>query len=263
MRSIALACIKYGFKSQMAYRSAFIVGAVAQGIGYVAQFMVLWLLARRFGALGGWNWPELVLLSAFHVLGYALGAAFTHNQMRDVDVLLRSGEFDLVMLKPISPWAYLALRGVNTAYLSHIVTSSCFLIYAFSTVQVDWTWWRVLYMLAALVSAAGIHAGLMSMIGAASVRTMGASQLYTLYVGFWEVLRYPLNIFPGFLQGIMFTIVPMGFVNYLPCALLLGKPLSPPLVAAAWCAPLIGPLVLLLAGWCWARCVRHYQSGGG
>jgi len=263
MWSTICGCAKFALKSQMAYRGAFVLGVLAQGASYTATFVVLWLIARHFGSLGGWTWPELVLLSGFNVLAYAIGAAFSFVQMRAVDDLVRTGEFDLALLKPMSPWAYLAFRGVNPGYLAHLLTATAFLAYAFAAAGIEWSLVRAIYVVLALVGGAAIHAALMSMIGAASVRSVGAGRYFALYFGFWEVIRYPLNMFPAFVQGLLLTVVPLGFVNYLPCALLLGKPLSPLLSAAAWSAPLLGPLMLLTAGWCWSYSIRHYQSAGG
>ena len=50
------------FRAEMEYRGAFWINRVAQIITYASSFAVIWIIADRFGGLGGWSWAELALL---------------------------------------------------------------------------------------------------------------------------------------------------------------------------------------------------------
>ena len=103
----------------------------------------------------------------------------------------------------------------------------------------------------------------MTMVGACAFVLVRSRYLYTVFFGFFELTRYPLSIFPAGIQWVLFTVVPLGFMNYVPVAWLLGKPI--PIIGdtGGLLAPLAGPLLVLLAVAHWTWSIRRYQGGGG
>jgi ABC-2 type transport system permease protein len=137
------------------------------------------------------------------------------------------------------------------------------MIWALGQVDVAWNVGLVLYLLASVVSAAMVVAALMTMIGASAMVLVQSSYLYSIFFGFWELSRFPINIYPAALQWAMLTVIPLGYMSYVPAAVLLGKdvavlgPLGGPL------SLIVGPLFVLLAMAHWRYCIRRYQGGGG
>jgi ABC-2 type transport system permease protein len=205
----------------------------------------------------------MALLFAFQLLAYSLGASLSFVQFRDLETLVRKGAFDVLMVKPMSPWAYLTFSGLNIAYVGHVALAVVIMGWALWQADVAWSLGQVTFFVAALTSAALVVAAVMTMIGAASLVLVQSSYLYSIFFGFWELTRYPLNIFPPALQWMMVTIVPLGFMNYVPVAAFLGKEVAP---LGAWGAPLAlvaGPFFAALAVLHWRWCIRRYQGGGG
>jgi ABC-2 type transport system permease protein len=57
--------------------------------------------------------------------------------------------------------------------------------------------------------------------------------------------------------------VPLGFMNYVPVAVFLGKDVA---ILGEWAMPLsllAGPFAVAIAMWHWRWSIRHYQGGGG
>jgi ABC-2 type transport system permease protein len=101
------------------------------------------------------------------------------------------------------------------------------------------------------------------MIGASAIVLVQSSYLYAIFFGFWELSRFPLNIYPAALQWAMLTVLPLGYMSYVPAAVLLGKDV---VILGSLAGPvslLAGPLSVLLAMAHWRYCIRHYQGGGG
>jgi len=255
--------VKLFVKSQMEYRGAFILDRIAQIINYGAAYAGIWILLLRFGNLGGWNWSELALLLSFQLLAYALGASFSFTQFREMQNLVRNGTFEALLVKPFSPWAYLAFSGLNIGYLGHFILGVGLLIWAVLQVDVAWNFGNILYLTASMISAALIVCSLMTMIGAASLVLVRSNYLFSIFFGFWEFTRYPLSIFPAVIQVMLYTIVPMGFMAYVPVAWLLGKDIP---LLGAWAGPLgllAGPITVVISMAQWRYCIRRYQGAGG
>lgn len=263
MVRVAPLLVRMHVKSQMEYRGAFLLDRLAQVITYLSMYGAIWVLLDRFDSLGGWLWPELAFLISFQLLAYACGAAFSFVQFRDMEELVRLGTFDVLMVKPYSPWAYLTFSGLNIGYAGHVVLGIGLMGWSLMAVDINWTPFAVLYLAGALISSAIGVAAMLTMIGASAIVLVQSRYLFSIFSGFWELSRYPLNIFPAGLQWLMFTIVPMGFMAYVPTAFLLGKDV--PLLGdwGGWIALAIGPLWAGLAVLHWRFCLKRYQGGGG
>src|SRR3954468_12742308 len=121
MLSALVFMVRLQLRIRLAYRGAFVLNRLAQIIAYASAYSAIWVMVRKFDTLGGWRWPELALLLSVQLLSYALGAALSFTQMRDLEETIRKGSFDILMVKPFSPWAYLVFSGLNLGYLGHLV----------------------------------------------------------------------------------------------------------------------------------------------
>jgi ABC-2 type transport system permease protein len=263
MFSTVLMLVRMHVRSQMEYRAAFVMDRVAQILSYGAAFSAIWVLLNRFHTLGGWRWPEMALLLSFQLLAYSLGAALSFVQFRDLEDLVRLGTFDALLVRPIHPWVYLTFSGLNIGYLGHVILAVGLMAWALVVADVDWTIWKALYFLGALISASMVVAAVMTMIGVSALVLVQSSYLYSIFFGFWELTRYPMNIYPAALQWVLVTVVPLGFMNYVPVAVFLGKDVA---LLGAWggtLSLLAGPVAAVAAILHWRWCLVRYQGGGG
>jgi len=250
-------------KSKTEYPGAMVLGWLSQFAAYGSMYTTISLILARFGTLGGWVWPEIALLLSFHLLAYSLGASLSFVQFREMEEKVRMGTMDAILVKPISPWTYIVFSGLNIGYAGHIVLAIGLMVWALSQVDVAWTIQSALMFLCYLVSAAMIVAAIMTMIGATALVWVKSNHLFSIFFGFWELARYPLNIFPLPLQILMLTFAPLAFMAYVPVAATLGKPV--PLLGdwAGLASLLAGPLAVLLGTLHWRHCIRNYQGAGG
>lgn len=250
-------------KSQTEYRGAFWLDRLAQIVSYGAVLLGMWILLQKFDLLGGWNWPELALLFSFQLLAYALGASASFTQLRDLEDLVRLGTLDALLTKPINTWAYLIFSGLNIGYAGHIILAIPVLVWALLAAQVQWSLFTAMFFAASLISAMLVTGAVITMIGATAMIWVRSNHLFSIFFGFWELTRYPLNIFPGGIQAVMLTIVPLGYISAVPVAVLLDKPV-PLLGDFAWLAALLaGPVLTLIAIAHWRYAMSRYQGAGG
>jgi len=250
-------------RTRLEYRAGLFIAWLAQACGYAGVYAGIWVIVTRFEHLGGWDWPEIALMLGFHVLGYALGASFTFVQLRNMEELVRLGTFDALLVRPVNPWLYLCFSGINIEYGGHILLGLLLISWSLPQLAVDWTLLSVLQLLASLVSAALLTGAIITIIGASAFVLGRSRYLFGIYFDFWELARYPLNIFAAPLQIVMLTIIPLGFMAYVPVAGLLGRPVPFLGDFAPVAALLAGPTAALIAAWFWRFCLRRYQGAGG
>ncbi len=255
--------VKLHVRSELEYRGAFILDRIAQIVTYGTYYAAIFILLARFGTLAGWTWPEMALLFSVQILTYSLGASMSFTQLRNMEEQVRLGSFDTLLVKPFSPWAYLVFGGFNIGYLGHVLLSGTLLAWSLTQVSVDWSSWLVLYLVAAMISACLINAAMLTMIGASALIWVRSSHLYAIFFGLWELVRFPLSIYPAPIQAILLTIVPLGFATTVPVAFFLGKDIPILGPAGGIIALVVGPALTLLAMYHWRYAISRYQGGGG
>lgn len=254
--------IRLRMRERMEYRGAFLIGLIAQGLAYVAEFTVIWVLVNRFGTLGGWGWEEVAFLYALNLMSYAIGAAFTYSQT-ELEGMVQKGTFDNLLTRPINPYLNLAAQQFNVGYLGHIVVSGAILTWALGNLQVAWSWSNAIFLVLALVGASLIQAAILTLLGAWSFTFVRATFLF----GFAGTLRtfvtYPITIYSAAIQVMLTVVIPFAFVNFYPAAVLLDQEgqLFPGWIG--WLTPVVGVLVFLIAYRVWIRGVNRYSSAGG
>ncbi|SCB37919.1 ABC transporter permease [Rhizobium lusitanum] len=254
--------VRMYIRSKMEYRGAFWLDRFAQILSYASVFATIGILLARFDTLGGWTWPELALLFSFQLLAYSLGAAMSFVQLRDLEELVRLGTYDTLLVKPFSPWAYLVFSGLNIGYAGHVILAVALMGWAVLSVDFAWSVWSASFLVAALLSATLLTAALITIIGATALIWVRSNHLFSIFFGFWELTRYPLNIFPGGIQTILITAVPLALTSSVPVAALLHKPIP---ILGDWgglVALLAGPIWVVLAVVYWRYANSKYQGAG-
>lgn len=255
--------VQMHIRSQMEYRGAFWLDRVAQIMSYGAVFATIGILLARFETLGGWNFPELALLYSFQLLAYSLGAALSFVQLRNMEELVRLGTFDTLLVKPFSPWAYIVFSGLNIGYAGHIILAVALMGWAIAAVDFTWSIPSALFLVGALISATLLTAGIITIIGATALVWVRSNHLFSLFFGFWELTRYPLNIFPAGIQFVLITAVPLALTSSVPVGALLSKPIP---ILGDWAgliSLLAGPAWVLLTIAHWRYATSKYQGAGG
>ena len=261
--SLLLYLMGLRIRTRLQYRAGLVIAWTAQAFGYAGVYAAIWLIVDRFDQIGGWAWPEIALMLGFHVLGYALGASFTFVQLRNMEDQVRLGTFDSLLVRPMSPWAYLCFSGINIEYGGHVALGLMLLLWSLPQLGIDWSALTVLQLILSLLSAALLTGAIVTMIGGTALLLGRSRYLFGIYFGVWELARYPLTIFAMPLQVLLLTVMPVAFMAYVPVAALIGKPV-PFLGEWAWLAGILaGPATALLAALFWGFCMRRYQGAGG
>ncbi|HEV8247651.1 MAG TPA: ABC-2 family transporter protein, partial [Polyangiaceae bacterium] len=100
---------RQSLRAQLEYPANFVLHSLAHLLLTAAEFVALWALFETFGSLAGWSLPEIAVLygiaNASIALADSLSRGFDH-----FGELLKSGEFDRLLLRPLGPIFQLLAR---------------------------------------------------------------------------------------------------------------------------------------------------------
>lgn len=223
------------------------------------------LLLAQFGRLGGWDVHEVVVLIGLAESG--LGLALAVSNRLDPSIfgrLVRSGEFDQVLTRPVSPLVWLLASDVQLRELGRLVVGIGALAWAASGAGVAWTPGHLAVAALSIVSCMLVVLGVF-VAGAAAVFVTGQGSEFVSALSFGGVTfaTYPVQIFDAGLRIVFTYMVPIALTVYVPALWLLDRQ-GPAydtrvLLGLAPVAALAFFGVALLA---WRRGVRRYQGSG-
>ncbi len=247
----ALALQRTSLAAAMAQRGAFAMQAGLMALNN-AIFFTFWIvLLHRVHTIRGYGLREMTVLYGIVAAGVGL-AMIAAGGVRDLARVIHDGELDAVLAQPKPTLLYVLGRRSGASGVGDLVTG--IVLIALSGAARPST--APIVALAAIASAvvmvsSGVLFGSLSFwlgpIDAAS------RQLFELVITFSV---YPDPLFGGVLRVLLFTLVPAGFVGYVPARLIE----TPSLGAAAGLA-LAATIYAGCATWVFGRGLRAYCGG--
>ncbi|KOG36490.1 transporter [Streptomyces resistomycificus] len=250
-------------RSTMAYRASFLMTTFGNFVATALDFVAVLLMFSRVDELGGYTLPQIAFLYGLSSTAFGL-ADLAVGSMEKLGRRVRDGTLDTLMVRPAPVLAQMAADQFGLRRLGRVTQGVLVLGYALATVDIDWTWAKVLLMPVMLVSGAAIFCAVFVAGASFQFVAQDAAEVQNAFTyGGTTLLQYPPTLFATELvRGVTF-VLPLAFVNWVPATYVLGMPLPlglpgwaaflPPLVAAACCA---------LAGLAWRAGLRSYRSTG-
>jgi ABC-2 type transport system permease protein len=250
-------------RSQTQYRGSFaadVVGSVLFGVLDVAGVLVIF---RVTPALGGFAFAEVFLMTALAGCAFAAGDLVVGNVER-LRQYVRSGLFDVLLVRPLSSLAQLAAMDVATRRVGRVAFSIAMLAVAAANAGIRIT---------------PVRLGLLVVTPVAGATIFGAVFVATATVAFWWIesgeiangltygglnfTQYPITIYGALFRRVFAYAVGFAFVAYYPALALLDRP--DPLGAPAllgYASPAVAVAAFVAAAVMWRAGVRHYRSSG-
>jgi ABC-2 type transport system permease protein len=248
---LAAAYTRLNLNAQLEYRGAFISQVAAMFLND-GVWVVFWsLFFTRFPVLRGWNIDDIITVWAIAAAGFGLAHAIYGNGLLLASVITQ-GQLDVWMLYPRALLPHMLLGRMSvSAWGDALFGYAVYLAF----VQPDPA--RLLLFILLTLSAAMLFVGFSTFTGSLSFFLGNASGLADQWrFAMLTFSTYPAVLFDGAIKILLYTLVPAGFLSYLPVQALRDLSLSSAALAVA------GALGVLAAGVAvFYIGLRRYESG--
>ena len=260
---IYLRYIGISMRGQMQYRASFIMESIGQFAFSGVVFLGIVVLFSRFDNLQGWSLPEVAFLYGLVNMAFAIADAacvgFDH-----FGTMVRSGDFDRLLLRPRSTALQLAGQELELRRVGRLVQGIVILVWASVALDVDWTLVKAGLTIVTFLCGTCLFFGLIVLQATLAFWTTETLEIVnTVSYGGVETAQYPLSIYRPWFRHFFTFVVPWATVSYFPALAILDKP--DPLGSPLWfqyAAPIIGLVFLIVCLRVWEFGVRHYLSTG-
>lgn len=250
----------------MTFRGNFIINAVAS-LSWVCMNLGFYILIFQYtpmiGDDTGWGKYQFFVFLATTLFVNSLVQIFFLPNAQEFSELIRTGELDFALLKPIDTQFLISLRRVEWASLANFCFAALLLSYSLWKLEyqpsvVEW----LLYPFYVVCGVLILYS-LMTSLAATSIWLGRNQSLYDFWFYITNFSRYPMEIYQGALGTplrLAFTfVIPILVVVNVP-ARLLAKPLAP---GEQWLTvfAVIATLASLFASrWLFTRALLDYRS---
>lgn len=238
------------FRSALEYRTNFFLQLFGMMLNN-ASFALFWLaLLDRTGPLGGYGFREVMFLWSLGPASFGLAHIFCGNIAR-LSTLIQNGDLDVYLLQPRNPHLHVLISRSDTSAWGDLLYG--LLVMAF--LAPDPQGWALFLILC--LSGGVIFTASYSLVHSLTFWWGGASGLFRAFQEFiLSFSLYPETIFPGPMKWVLYSLVPAGFLAFLPLEAFRTQNLSlVPLIVAAAAG------YAALSAWVFRAGLRRYESG--
>ena len=218
------------------------------------------LMFLRFGAIESWTVERILLIYAIAVTSYGLAESFVRGFDYFPVQLLRTGDFDRLLLRPKSLFTQTAASVFHIHRLSRPFAGITVIIWCLWRQGIVPTYYNVLILILALLGGLAMYSGVFVMISGVSFFTIGAIDWAVVFTNAsYQVARIPHDHMPRLLRNLFTFLMPMLVVSYYPASAICGWSVG---VWQAWLAFPAGLAFLIMSLFVWSYGVKHYKSTG-
>ncbi|MBN1812545.1 MAG: ABC-2 family transporter protein [Anaerolineae bacterium] len=212
---LVLGYLRHNLMAAMAYRGAFFLQAFGMLLND-AMLLFFWsILFRQLPNLRGWDLTQVLTLYGIVAMGFGAATVVCGNTTR-IASIIASGDLDYYLALPADPLVHLLVSRMSLPAWGDLIFG---LIVYLITAPARWASLPLFLLLGALsaliVVAFGVLVGSLAFwLGRAETL---AGQLNDKIIAF---SLYPIDIFPGLVRVLLYTLIPSAFISSVPAALL-------------------------------------------
>lgn len=246
---------KINFIRQTAYRPSFVFAVLGKILRIVLFIAFADAIFRNVPGIASWTRERIpFLILTLFVLEFLIGIGFHRNLLFFLYDLIHKGEYDFVLIRPVSPLFLTSFRVIDffdvIPLLGIITMVAWYIIIAHTSVLI------VLGYVVLLVAAYFVLFACALILSAINFRTLIPTGIGRLYDSIGRLNRFPLDVLPKFWRVVLFYVVPVAVAGNIPAKFLIGT--------WSWWQLLyilaFAALIFAIAVKFWYHALRHYSS---
>lgn len=250
--------IKQDFKNKLQFRVDFLISIFAVILSNILGIVSFWLICRNVESIKDWSYHELIFMYGFSLVAMSPANVMFCNAY-NLNTYVQNGEFVKYLFKPVDILFYYFGETIDIKSLFQFVVGNICMFYAWNEMNMKTSIIEILEICILMSGAVLIGVAIMLISSSTAFITVYGSSFLNCILKFTEYTKYPISIFNGVMKFILSFLVPIAFLAYYPCTLILGKNNSIPLLLLT---PLMGIFAFALSYRLWICGAKNYNGTG-
>jgi len=213
---LAWTYLRLGVLNEMQYRANFFVAIVQSLLGVAVAIAVLALVYSKTDALNGWTQSELLVVLGIQILLGGVIHATVQPNMERLTQEVQDGKLDFALVKPADSQLLISLRELRLWQFVDVLSGAVVIGVGVSRLQTAVGIGGAFAFLVLLLIGASLLYCFWLILATGSFWVVNMWFLADLFEGIYQVGRWPIGIYPGWLRYSMTFLVPIGFAVTVP-----------------------------------------------
>ena len=243
-------------KNEMIYRANFLILVLMDFFFMGVNVVFFAIILDSVKSIGGWNFNQMLILIGSVGIVREMAYLTFRQGFLNIGDYIRTGEFDLLLVKPVSPQLHLGFRHISlTESLGEGIMGTLLVIVGYLRLPQESALNIPLYMVFLVISLV-IYYSFCLIVNSAVFWIIKSQELNTIVYYFMETARYPRDIFRGVGKAFFTFIIPVSLIATTPASILAGR--TDPLLLLLTASVAVGLLLIGKVIWNWS--IKHYSS---
>lgn len=209
------ALISTNIKSSLSLRTSFMLQLVFMILNNFVFFAIWWIFFQKFEDINGWTLSELKAMYGFTALSFGMTIVFCGG-IGELSRKIVDGGLDAYLVQPKNALVQAIASQSRSAGWGDIISGG--ILVAWSG-YLNWAHLPIILLLVLSATLVFISAGVIAHSLAFWLGPVEhlSRQLFEFVIAFSV---YPQTIFPLLFKIFLFTVIPAGFIGYLPVEVL-------------------------------------------
>lgn len=251
-------------RSQLSYRSSFVINLVNAFLLGLLEFSEIYVLLANAPTLGGLSFIQAALVFALANLGFSL-ADLVFGQLDQIPTYLREGALEAFLVRPLPLLLQMITADFQLRRAGRAAFSLVLLTIVLARMQLSPTPATIYLLVITPITGMAIYAALFVLAGGIQFFIIDGSEFTNAFVyGSAYAGQVPGSVLLLPMRVLFTFVVPATITSYLPSLLIMGLP-GPALLPSwlGWLAPVFAAWIWLLALLAWRTGLRRYTGAGG
>lgn len=248
--------IRLGAMGEMQYRANFFVQLIDSVVKIGTALGALAIVFAHTTELAGWKIAELrALLGVFFLVGGLINTILEPSMMRLMEDV-RKGTLDFTLLKPEDSQVLVSAQQVEIWKLADVLIGFAILVFSLWQLAEPIGVRQVILFGLTLLSGGAIVYSFWLMLATCAFWFVKITNILVIFESMYQAGRWPLALYPGWLQTALTFAVPVAVAVTVPAEALVGRLNGQTALVSA----LLAVAALALSRWFWLLGIKHYSG---
>ena len=239
-----------------------ILGISGDIVNNLAAVSGVFLIASRFGGIGGMSADEVLFMMAYSTMTTGIFTMFGSSNNIHISRIIGRGQLEHFFIQPLPLSVQLSTYGFSPfTGGSNFFVGIVLMAVAVGRMSLDVTFWWIVALIAYLLTTMTIIVARSYLVSSmAFYAPVAAEEISTTAIDdTWFLSTFPLSGMPVAIQIPLLTILPEGLMAWFPSLCLLGKP---PLNLSIYYPMLFAIIISLATSYIFRKGLNHYVKKG-
>jgi ABC-2 type transport system permease protein len=254
--ALAFKFLKLSWMTNMEYRSDFITWGLID-IGWTIMDLIFFsALLTNIKSIGSWTFPEMLIMLGVSRIMVVPVWAWMYQSFSQISALISKGNLDLLLTKPINSQFMVSVRHFSFSIAPSLIGGLILITFGFRMLNyvpsILSIGLALILLIVSIIMIYGMYFSTISLI----LFVDRLNNIHHIFPHAFDSGRYPPEIFPGILQRILTTAIPIGLMIVVPAGALLLK-------TDLWQVVKLSILAIIffnLSRWLWTKGLSRYSS---